>query len=111
MATDAAVRRRVEWLRDAGYKVSPACSLKDVEQACDSGRFDMVLMGDGVDPRMKKAIGLTVRQHFPEAPILQMGRANPDINGTCFVIDDSPEDILRSVNKILSHDDIRPAAI
>lgn len=111
MATDAAVRRRVEWLRGAGYKVSPACSLKDVEQACNSGRFDMVLMGDGVDPRMKKAIGLTVRQHFPEAPILQMGRANPDINGTCFVIDDSPEDILRSVNKILSHDDIRPAAI
>ncbi|HLW51806.1 MAG TPA: hypothetical protein VKW06_03095 [Candidatus Angelobacter sp.] len=111
MATDAAVRMRREWLQRAGYKVSPACSLKDVEQACTSGRFDMVLVADGVDQRMKKAIGLTVRQHFPEAPILQMGRYQPDIDGTCFVTGDSQEDILRSVDQILRRDEIRPAAI
>lgn len=111
MATDAAVGPRLEWLRSAGYQVSPACSLKDVEQACNSGKFDIVLVADAVEPKMKKAIGITVRQHFPEAPILQMGNNNPDIDGTCFVTGDSQEDILRSVTKILSHDDIRPAAI
>jgi CheY-like chemotaxis protein len=111
MDTDAAVRSRLEWLQRAGYQVSPACSLEDVEQACTSGKFDMVLVADAVDRRMKKAIGLTVRQHFPEAPILQMGRTHPDIDGACFVTGDSQEDILRSVTKILRHDDIRPAAI
>jgi CheY-like chemotaxis protein len=111
MDTDAAVRSRVEWLESAGYQVSPACSLKDVEQACNLGNFDMVLVADAVEPRMKKAIGLTVRQRFPQAPILQMGRTHPDIDGDCFVTGDSQEDILRSVTRILSHDDIRPAAI
>ena len=111
MDTDAAVRLRLEWLEKAGYQVSPACSLKDVEQACNSGKFDIVLVADAVEPRMKKAIGLTVREHFPEAPILQMGRTRPDIDGACFVTGDSPEDILRSVTRILRHDDIRPAAI
>jgi CheY-like chemotaxis protein len=111
MATDAALRLRLEWLQRAGYQVKPACSLKDVEQACNSGKFDMVLVADAVDLRMKKAIGLTVRHYFPEAPILQMGRTHPDIDGTCFVTSDSQEDILRSVTRILSRDDIRPAAI
>lgn len=111
MATDAALRLRQEWLQGAGYQVRPACSLKDVEQACNAGKFDMVLVADAVDPRMKKAIGMTVRHYFPEAPILQMGRTHPDIDGTCFVTGDSPEGILRSVTRILSRDDIRPAAI
>jgi CheY-like chemotaxis protein len=110
-ATDAAARLRLEWLERAGYQVSPACSLKDVEEACNSGTFDVVLVADEVDLRMKKAIGLTIRQYFPEAPILQMGRANPDIDGPCFVTGDSEEDILRSVTQILRRDDIRPAAI
>lgn len=111
MATDAALRLRLEWLQRAGYQVRPACSLKDVEQACNSGKFDMVLVADVVDPRMKKAISMTVRHYFPEAPILQMGRTSPDIDGTCFVTGDSQEGILRSVTRILRRDDIRPAAI
>lgn len=111
MDTVAAARPRREWLERAGYKVSPACSLKDVEQACNSGKFDIVLVADAVELRMKKAIGLAVRQYFPEAPILQMGSAHPDIEGTCFVTGDSQEDILRSVTKILRHDEIRPAAL
>lgn len=112
MAPDARVRLHLKWLKDAGYQVSPASSLKDVESACDSGKLDMVLMADAVEPKMKKAIGLTVRERFPETPILQMGGANPDIDGNCFVTGDSQEEILRSVTKILRNDDdIRPAAI
>lgn len=112
VATDAALRQREQWLESAGYRVSGASSLKEVEQACHSGNFDMILVGDAVEPRMKKAIGLTVRHYFPDTPILQIGRTRPDIDGTCFVTADSCEDVLRSVSKILRHDDdIRPAAI
>ena len=112
LATDAALRLREQWLRRAGYRVSAACSLKEVEQACHSGKFDMILVGDGVEPKMKKAIGLTVRHYFPNTPILQIGRIRPDIDGTCFVTADSQEHVLRSVSRILRRDDdIRPAAI
>jgi hypothetical protein len=112
VATDAALRQREQWLQSAGYRVSGASSLKEVEQACHSGNFDMILVGDAVEPRMKKAIGLTIRHYFPDTPILQIGRIRPDIDGTCFVTDDSCEDVLRSVSKILRHDDdIRPAAL
>jgi CheY-like chemotaxis protein len=111
VATEAALRLRSEWLERAGYKVSPACSLKDVEQACNDQAFDIVLLADAVEPRMKKAIGLTVRHFLPEAPILQMGRIRPDIDGDCFVTGDSREDLLHSVSRILRRDEIRPAAV
>ena len=111
VATEAALRLRSNWLVRAGYKVSPATSLKDVEQACHNREFDMVLLADAVEPKMKKAIGMTVRHFFPEAPILQMGRIRPDIEGACFVTGDSREDLLSSVSKILRNDEIRPAAI
>lgn len=111
VATDAALRLRLEWLERAGYKVRPACSLKDVEQACHAQEFDIVLVADAVEPKMKKAIGLTVRHFFPDAPILQMGRIRPDIDGDCFVTGDSREDLLQSVSKILRRDEIRPAAL
>ena len=111
MATDAALRLRCDWLEQAGYKVSPACSLKEVEQACHSHAFDIVLVADVVEPRMKKAIGLTVRHFCPDASILQMGRIRPDIDGACFVTGDSHADVLQSVQKILRHDDIPPAAL
>ncbi|MGH9564608.1 MAG: hypothetical protein ACRD4I_01365, partial [Candidatus Angelobacter sp.] len=81
------------------------------EQACNDQAFDIVLLADAVEPRMKKAIGLTVRHFLPEAPILQMGRIRPDIDGDCFVTGDSREDLLHSVSRILRRDEIRPAAV
>jgi CheY-like chemotaxis protein len=112
VATEPALRLRLEWLQRAGYQVKTACSLKEVDQACNSQAFDVVLIADSVEPRMKKAIGLTVRHYLPETPILQMGRVRPDIDGNSFVTGDSREGVLESVSMLLERrDDIRPAAI
>jgi CheY-like chemotaxis protein len=112
VATEPALRLRLEWLEHAGYRVRTACSLKDVDQACQGQIFDVVLIADSVEPRMKKAIGLAVRHHLPEAPILQMGRIRPDMEGNSFVTGDSREGVLQSVTNILNRrDEIRPAAI
>jgi CheY-like chemotaxis protein len=112
VATEPALRLRLDWLERAGYSVRTASSLKDVDQACHSQCFDVVLVADSVEPKMKKAIGLTVRHYLPDAPILQMGRTRPDIDGNCFVTGDSREGVLKSVSKILRYrDTIRPAAI
>ena len=62
-------------------------------------------------PRMKKAIGLMIRHFLPSAPILQIGRTRPDLDGNCFVTSGSREDVLRSVSRILNSDDIPPAAL
>jgi hypothetical protein len=109
--SDATARIQREWLERAGYRVSPAISLKEVEQACHAGKFDMVLVADAVEPRMKKAIGLMIRHFLPNAPILQIGRTRPDLDGNCFVTSGSREDVLRSVFRILNSDDIPPAAL
>jgi CheY-like chemotaxis protein len=112
VATEPALRLRLDWLERAGYRVRTACSLKEVDQACHSQPFDVVLIADTVEPRMKKAIGHTVRHYLPETPILQMGRIRPDMEGNSFVTGDSREGVLESVLKILKRrDDIRPAAI
>ena len=109
--SDATARIQREWLERAGYRVSPAISLKEVEQACHAEKFDMVLVADAVEPRMKKAIGLMIRHFLPNAPILQIGRTRPDLDGNCFVTSGSREDVLRSVFRILNSDDIPPAAL
>lgn len=112
VATEPALRLRLDWLERAGYRVKTACSLKEVDQACQNQPFDIVLVADSVEPKMKKAIGLTVRHYLPEAPILQMGRIRPDIDGNSFVTGDSREGVLQSVSRILKRrEDIRPAAI
>ena len=111
VASDAARQPSLGWLDRAGYHVSAAISLKEVEQACRAESFDIVLVADAVEPRMKKAIGLAVRHFLPEAPILQIGRTRPDMDGNCFVTGDSREDVLRSVSQSLRRDEIRPAAI
>jgi CheY-like chemotaxis protein len=111
VATEAARQLGLEWLEPEGYRVSAVSSLKEVEQACHAQHFDMVLMADAVEPKMKKAIGLAIRHFLPEAPILQIGRVRPDIDGNCFVTGESREDILSSVSRILRRDEIRPAAI
>jgi hypothetical protein len=110
VATDESLRLHRGWLEAAGYSVTPASSLKEVEQACHAS-FDMVLMADSVDPKMKKAIGKVIRHFLPETPILQMGRTRPDIGGNCFVTSDSRDEVLRSVSKILRRDEIPPAAL
>jgi len=111
VATDAALRLHRDWLEKAGYLVRPASSLKEVEQACHTERFDLVLLADTVEPKMKKAIGMMIRHFFPDTPILQMGRTRPDVDGNSFVTSDSREEVLRSVSKILRREDIPPAAL
>ena len=113
VATEPALRLRLDWLERAGYRVRTACSLKEVDQACNGLVFDIVLIADTVEPRMKKAISHTVRHYLPEAPILQIGRIRPDIDGgNSFVTGDSREGVLQSVSRILQRqDEIRPAAI
>jgi DNA-binding NtrC family response regulator len=105
VATEPALRLRLEWLERAGYRVKTACSLKDVDLACQGQIFDIVLIADSVEPRMKKAISHAVRHHLPEAPILQMGRIRPDIDGNSFVTGDSREGVLQSVSQILERRD------
>jgi hypothetical protein len=99
------------WLERAGYRVSSVSTLKEVEQACNAEKFDMVLVADALEPRTKKAIGLMIRHFLPNAPILQLGRTRPDLDGNCFVTGGSREDVLRSVSRILSRDEIPPAAL
>lgn len=112
VATEPALRLRLEWLERAGYRVRTACSLKEVDQACQGQVFDIVLIADSVEPRMKKAIGHAVHHHNPDAPILQIGRIRPDMEGNSFVTGDSREGVLQSVMNILNRrDEIRPAAI
>jgi len=111
VVTDAALCLHREWLENAGYLVRPASSLKDVEQACHTEKFDLVLLADTVEPKMKKAIGMMIRHFFPDIPILQMGRTRPDIDGNAFVTSDSREEVLRSVSKILRREEIPPAAL
>jgi len=110
MPTEGALRLYSEWLEGAGHKVRCAASLKEVEQACQSGSFDLILIADALEPKIKKAISLTVRHFFPEAPILQLGRTRPDIGGNAFVTGTSRDDVLAAIQKILRRDDIRPAA-
>ena len=82
-----------------------------MEQASHAEKFDLELMADAVEPRMKKAIGSMIRHFLPNTPILQMGHTRPDMDGNCFVTRGFRDDVLRSVSRILNRDVIPPAAL
>ena len=100
-ATEAILQTRKLLLERHGYAVIPALNFRDVEQACKDGKFDLALVGHDLEAKIKKALGLKIREHCSGVPILEMCRYSPEIEGSTFTITDSPAELLQTISEIL----------
>ena len=102
--TEAILETRKLLLQQHGFNVVPALNFRDVEQACKLQDFDLVLVGQTFEPRIKKAIALKIREHCRDVPIVEMCRYSPEIEGSIFTVSDSPEDLIQTIADTLGED-------
>ena len=104
---DAGLRNARRMLLEAqGYEVVSASDFKEVREACENASFDLVIIGHSLDPKTKRAIAVTIREHTPGVPILEMCLVSPEIKDAEFSTSDSPADLIASVRRILQMDEI-----
>lgn len=99
--TEAILQTRKLLLQRNGYEVISARNFKEVEDACRQRNFDLALVGHDMEPKIKKAVGLKIRQYLPQAPILEMCHYSPEIEGSTFTVTESPAELLQIMAEIL----------
>jgi DNA-binding response OmpR family regulator len=88
-------------LEQQGFRVISATDFKQVEAACAEAQFDLVLIGDAIEPKIKKAIVALLRDRRSAAPVLELYHGKPELEDVYSVDAVSPDDLIASVNRVL----------
>ncbi len=104
----ATTRFAAEAMKDAivrrGYIVSPATDFKQVQQICNGLQIDLAIIGPKIPDRMKKAIGLYLREHCRGTQILEICTGRPCFADADFTLQtDRFETLAQSIHSILSN--------
>jgi hypothetical protein len=99
-ATEPIMQTRKLLLERNGYEVLPALNFKEVEEACKARKFDLALVGHDIEAKIKRALGIKIREFCPVTPILEMCRYSPEIEGSTFAVTDSPAELLQAIADI-----------
>jgi DNA-binding NtrC family response regulator len=99
--TENALVLRKKSLLEAGFEVTGVTNLKELEAACHAHTFDLVIVGPQIGPRMKMTIADLLQNQCPSVPILEMGRATPEIQGAACMIGDLPVELIHAVRLVL----------
>lgn len=94
-------------LEQAGHIVFSALNLDEVEKLDQMEKVDLALIGHGFRGPDKRKIAQTVNQYFPGLPILEMCFHSPEIPGADFLLSDSPADLIKAIEHLLSGRRIR----
>lgn len=101
----AVMKTRQLILEHAGHTVILASDDRQVEKACKSHRFDIVVIGQNTSPALKQRYFQAVREHCKEAKILELHRpfserALGHADAWLAMPNDSPEELAEAVNAL-----------
>ena len=95
---------RKKTLLEAGFEVTGALNLKEIEAACMQHNFDLIIIGPLIGPRMKTSIANALQYRCPSVPILEMGHVSPELEGAHCVVADSPAELIQAVRLVLQRE-------
>lgn len=67
-----ATQARRQFLERAGHKTITATNERELAAACKLVRFDVVILGQTLSPKMKQHVVDLIRQHCPDIKILEL---------------------------------------
>ena len=88
-------------LKEAGYDAHAAVGVQETEFACDNNRYDLVIIGSAIGPRLKSRIAEAVWQRQPGVQILETGMRVPDVDGAHCTAGVSVQDLLEATESLL----------
>jgi CheY-like chemotaxis protein len=92
-------------LQSAGHEVRQARTQNELVSACEKHQFDVVVIGQTVSLKMKRLISALVKQHCPNARILElyqphMGKAVEDADSWLVVPAEIPSALAEEVARL-----------
>jgi hypothetical protein len=104
-ADKALLQTRKFILESAGHTVMTITDEKSLLAACETHTFDVAVIGQSTGPRMKHRIAALVREHCPEAKVLELyqphlGRELADADAWLATPADVPRDLADRVNEL-----------
>lgn len=93
-------------LENAGHTVVPASGEHEIKAICSRHKFDVAVIGQSISPKAKVRVLDIVREHCPEARILELtrpysSRALGDANAW-LEMPSEPEELVTAVNALAS---------
>lgn len=101
----AVMKTRQLIIENAGHKVVLASDDRSVGKACSSNNFDVAVIGQNTTPAVKERMFRLLREHCPEAKILELHRpfnqkSLPDADAWLVMPTDSPEELAEAVTAL-----------
>jgi hypothetical protein len=92
-------------LEHAGHTVISVTDEQTLTAVCQKHSFNVAVIGQAVSPNMKHNIASLVRQHCPDAKVLELyplyaGKVLPDADAWLEVPTDVPRDLADRVNEL-----------
>lgn len=100
-SSEGAAAVRQGQFKEAGYQSHAAVGVQETEFACDNNRYDLVIIGSAIGPRLKSRIADAVWQRQPEVRILETGTRVPDVEGANCTAGVSIEEVLKAAQSLL----------
>jgi hypothetical protein len=99
-------------LEQAGHTVVTTIDQPQLAAACAKHRFDVAVIEQAIDPRMRKIVASLIREQCPAAKILELyppdeARVVADADAWLEAPEDVPKDLVERVNELLQK---KPAA-
>lgn len=89
-------------LQQRGHFVVAATDFAQVRKSCDNLRFDLVVIGDAISPRIKKALAIELKEYCGQAPLLEICKSEPCIEEADYVLEsDGYEALSQRIHRIL----------
>lgn len=100
-SSEGAATVRQGQLKEAGYQAHAAVGVQETEFACDNNRYDLVIIGSAIGPRLKSRIADAVWQRQPAVRILETGISVADVEGANCTAGVSIEEVLKAAQSLL----------
>lgn len=89
-------------LQQRGHFVVAATDFDQVRKSCSNLSFDLVVIGDAISPRIKKALAIELREYCGKAPLLEICKSEPCIREADYVLNsDGYEALSQRIHQIL----------
>lgn len=89
-------------LQQRGHFVVAATDFDQVRKSCDNLRFDLVVIGDAIGRRIKKALAIQLKEYCPQVPVLEICKSEPCIDEADYILkSDSYEALSQRIHEIL----------
>src|SRR5262249_1520336 len=94
-------KARHDALVASGFEVVSAYDFRELRNLCEESAFDLVIIGHGIEPDIKRAIASLVRSYHPKVEILEIFSGRPCLhNGVSALGSADVNDLVRRVEEI-----------